>query len=169
MTPREIKENYTIRDILDNHGIKYRGNRCKAVCHDSDRESAIFDKTRYTCFVCNKHLDVISLEMELSHTDFKTACRYISGEDLTKEDAYKLEIARQVRAQKEKEKKQLLCEQRKALDQVAHSNTVIRAMESIKPEDMTENNWKLLFRAINVGQKYGLLSDELEAKITALK
>lgn len=104
MTKDEIKSRFTIADVLRSHNIPmYRGGRCKPICHDSDRKSknAAYRSDLYTCFVCNKSFDVIGLEMELSGCDFQTACRLISGEDLTSEEM--IERSRREAAQRAKE------------------------------------------------------------------
>lgn len=97
MTKDEIKAEYSIEDVLRRHGVPtYPGHRCKPICHDSAARSknAIYDRTRYTCFVCGIHHDIISLEMELSSCDFQTACRLISGEDLTPEQQHQQTVRR---------------------------------------------------------------------------
>lgn len=130
MTKEEIKDAYSIEDVLRRHGATiYPGHRCRPICHDAAARSknAVYDRTRYTCFVCNIHHDVISLEMELSHCDFQTACRLISGEDLTPEQRIDRSHrqAEQLARRAEKERKDE--EHRKLVERLCELNKIIDA------------------------------------------
>lgn len=135
MTKDEIKRYYKVPEILRKHGIELKHGRCKAVCHSGDNLTAAYRDDLYTCFKCNLSLDVIGLEMLLSSCDFVTACKLISGEELTKADEYKLKVMKAQemlnKAKKDKEVKQEIATRA----ELRRANTVIRATEKFTDFD----------------------------------
>lgn len=132
MTKEEIKTRYTIEDVLKRHGVQlYGGHRCKPFCHDSASRSknAAYNSQMYTCFVCNIHYDVIALEMELSSCDFQTACRLISGEDLTKEQQHAVDRRKALQRLEEIRKAKEAKAEMEIRRRLRRANTVLKVID----------------------------------------
>ena len=80
MTVREIKETYTMQDIVERYG--FRPNRAgfiKCPFHTDDTASLKIYKDSFYCFGCGKNGDVISFTMLMENVSFKDAFRILGG------------------------------------------------------------------------------------------
>ena len=100
-----------MRDILDRVNVTVnRGGFCKCVFHKEDTASMKVYRTGYYCFGCNKGGDIVSFVKDYCGLDFKEACKWISGEELSKQDKEQVTIARMRRNERLKKQKALQAE-----------------------------------------------------------
>jgi DNA primase len=115
-----IKESYSMRDILDRLNISInRNGYCKCVFHKEDTASMKVYENSYYCFGCNKGGDIVDFVKDYYGLDFKEACKWISGEELTKRSDFQIsaaKIRRQKKFEKEMQLKQELRTVNKAFD-----------------------------------------------------
>lgn len=79
-----IKSNYSMRDILDRCNISVnRSGFCRCVFHKEDTASMKIYREGFYCFGCNKGGDIIDFIKDYQGLDFKDACKWIAGEELT--------------------------------------------------------------------------------------
>ena len=79
MTSEEIKERVSVRDVLQEHGVKIRRNMCSCPFHsDHNPSMAIYDKT-VKCFSCGFSGDIFSLTQKLDNCSFKEAFLSLGG------------------------------------------------------------------------------------------
>ena len=79
MTSEEIKERVSVRDVLQEHGVKIRRNMCSCPFHkDLNPSMAIYDKT-VKCFSCGFSGDIFSLTQKLDNCSFKEAFLTLGG------------------------------------------------------------------------------------------
>ena len=79
MTSEEIKERVSVRDVLQEHGVKIRRNMCSCPFHKDLKPSmAIYDKT-VKCFSCGFSGDIFSLTQKLDNCSFKEAFISLGG------------------------------------------------------------------------------------------
>jgi hypothetical protein len=80
MTSEEIKERVSVRDVLQQHGIKVRRNMCSCPFHkDVNPSMAVYEKSVY-CFSCHFSGDVFTLTQALDNCSFKEAFLSLGGE-----------------------------------------------------------------------------------------
>lgn len=73
-----------MRDILDRCGIPVNRNGfCRCVFHKEDTASMKIYREGFYCFGCNKGGDIIDFIKDYQGLDFKDACKWIAGEELT--------------------------------------------------------------------------------------
>lgn len=79
MTSEEIKERVSVRDVLQQHGIKVRRNMCSCPFHkDINPSMAVYEKSVY-CFSCHFSGDVFTLTQALDNCSFKEAFLALGG------------------------------------------------------------------------------------------
>lgn len=79
MTSEEIKERVSVRDVLQQHGIKIKRNMCSCPFHkDTNPSMAVYDKA-VKCFSCGFSGDIFSLTQEMDHCSFKEAFISLGG------------------------------------------------------------------------------------------
>ena len=79
MTSEEIKERVSVRDVLQQHGVKIRRNMCSCPFHkDNDPSMAVYEKSVY-CFSCHFSGDVFTLTQALDNCSFKEAFIALGG------------------------------------------------------------------------------------------
>lgn len=100
-----LKSSYSMRDILDRCNIKVdRSGFCKCVFHKGDNTASMkIYKNSFYCFGCNKGGDIIEFVKLYQGLDFKEACKWISGEDLSRRSKDMITAAT-IRRNKRKEK-----------------------------------------------------------------
>ena len=80
MTLEEIKENVTMRDVMDKYQIKVsRSNMCCCPIHKEKHPSMKVYKDSFCCFSCGAHGDIFNLVQEVEKCDFKTAFIILGG------------------------------------------------------------------------------------------
>ena len=101
-----IKSSYSMRDILDRLNIPInRSGFCKCPLHKEDTASMKVYESGYYCFGCNKGGDIVDFVKRYHGLDFKEACKWISGEELSGRSNQQIsaaKIRRQKRIEKEK-------------------------------------------------------------------
>ncbi len=82
MTSEEIKETYTMRDILDRYGIRQpnRAGFIQCPFHSGDRDPSmkIYEKD-YHCFGCGATGDIFTFVQKMEDVGFKEAFRILGG------------------------------------------------------------------------------------------
>ena len=97
-----IKSSYSMRDILDRLNIPInRNGYCKCVFHKEDTASMKVYERSYYCFGCNNGGDIVDFVKKYHGLDFKEACKWISGEELSKLTDLQISAAR-IRREKKK-------------------------------------------------------------------
>lgn len=95
MTVEEIKDKYSMMDILNRLNITVKKGFCNCPLHLGDRTASfrVYDNSFY-CFGCGKGGDVITFAKLYNRMTFKDACEWISGEELSAKGRIALEAAR---------------------------------------------------------------------------
>lgn len=109
MTVEDIKERFSMREILDRCNIQIeRGGFCKCVFHKGDNEPSmkIYDKSYY-CFGCQETGDVITFVQKYNGLSFKDACEWISGEELSDRTRRQIAVAKIKRKSTDKDRQEL--------------------------------------------------------------
>ena len=117
MTREELKQKYSMRDIVERYGIHpNRSGFIHCPFHNGDKGASmkIYDRD-YHCFGCGANGDIFSFVQGMEHCDFKTAYLILGGSygesstqaKLARYHAEKEQIMRQKKAMKEKRKKEL--------------------------------------------------------------
>lgn len=79
MTSEDIKERVSVRDVLQEHGVKIRRNMCSCPFHkDTNPSMAIYEKT-VKCFSCGFSGDVFALTEKMDNCSFKEAFLSLGG------------------------------------------------------------------------------------------
>lgn len=82
MTAEEIKEKYSMRDILPLYGIHLnRGGYACCPFHNGDREPSlkVYQKDYY-CFACGASGDIFTFVQEMDHLTFREAFQQLGGD-----------------------------------------------------------------------------------------
>ena len=95
MTVEEIKDQYSMMDILGRLNIPVKRGFCNCPLHKGDRTASfkVYDKSFY-CFGCGKGGDIITFARLYNNMSFKDACEWISREELSKQGKYALAVSR---------------------------------------------------------------------------
>lgn len=81
MTAEEIKQAYSMRDIVERYGVKVnRAGMCCCPIHGEKNPSMKIYKDSFNCFACGAHGDIFTFVQKLDHCDFKTAFYSFGGE-----------------------------------------------------------------------------------------
>ena len=116
----EIKEKYSMMDILNRLNVPVKKGMCNCMLHAGDHTASlkVYPKSFY-CFGCGKGGDIITFVEEYNHMNFQEACEWISGEKLTAQGRRALSVAqikREAQEAKKKKIKQQLSEMEIAID-----------------------------------------------------
>lgn len=80
MTSEEIKEKYSMTDIIGRYGCKpNRAGFIPCPFHQEKTASLKIYKTSYYCFGCGANGDIFSFIQELEHVEFKEAFYILGG------------------------------------------------------------------------------------------
>lgn len=111
MTKEEIKELYSMRDILDRYGLQ-QPNRAGVICcpfHQGDREASmkIYPKD-FNCFACAANGDIFTFVMMMEDIPFREAFQKLGGTYGHESGLSKYQLQRQkvIRKQKRLETEQ---------------------------------------------------------------
>ena len=124
MTVEEIKQQYSMREIVEKYGIKVnRVGFCSCPFHSGDREPSmkIYAKD-YHCHACGANGDIFTFVEKMDNVDFKTAYLSLGGEYKAKSDYQHKLFQYRIQKRKETEEKKKQEEERERL----------QAIESIK-------------------------------------
>jgi DNA primase len=95
MTVEEIKDKFSMLDILNRLNIPVKKGFCNCPLHAKDHTASfkVYDKSFY-CFGCGAGGDVITFIKLYNNMSFKDACEWISGEELSSKGRIAQEAAR---------------------------------------------------------------------------
>lgn len=82
MTKEEIKETYSMRDIVERYGFHpNRAGFIRCPFHEGDRQASLkVYQNSFFCFSCGAHGDIFDFVMRIDDVDFKTAFQGLGGE-----------------------------------------------------------------------------------------
>lgn len=107
MTKDDIKQQYTMADILARYGLRTdRKGFCRCPFHQGDREASMkIYKNDFHCFGCGANGDIFTFIQLMDGVDFKTAFMSLGGTyEYTQEGHRKAQIAAyRVKKQRETE------------------------------------------------------------------
>ena len=122
MTTDEIKKSVSMREIIEQYGIKVNGHGfCCCPFHKEKTASMKVYKTSYNCFGCGANGDIFSFVMGMDHCDFKTAYKALGGSYKAKSDHQRNLYQYHLQKRKEKEIKRqqrLIHEKREMIEEV---------------------------------------------------
>lgn len=113
MTSEEIKQNLTMREVVEQNGIRIdRKGFCCCPFHNEKTASMKIYKDSFHCFGCGANGDIFTFTQQLNNCDFKTAFLLLGGTYKHMTNNAKIRAnTRRERALKEKER-QLKAEQK---------------------------------------------------------
>jgi DNA primase len=80
MTSDELKRSISMREAVEQYGIKVNGHGfCCCPFHKEKTASMKIYKDSYNCFGCGANGDIFSFVMGMEHCDFKTAFKSLGG------------------------------------------------------------------------------------------
>ena len=109
MTVDEIKQAYSMRDIVEQYGIKInRAGFCSCCFHSGDRTPSmkIYQKD-FHCHACGANGDIFTFVQQMDGCSFKEAYLKLGGEYDKKSDWQRKKFQYQLQQKKEKERKEL--------------------------------------------------------------
>lgn len=108
MTSGELKEQYTMRDVLSRYGLQPdRQGFIHCPFHKGDRDASmkIYERD-FHCFGCGAHGDIFTFIQKMENCDFKTAFYSLGGVYEKPTFKSKLSVYRSENAKKMKAKQQ---------------------------------------------------------------
>lgn len=139
MTAEEIKQTYSMREIVERYGVQVkRDGMCCCPIHGERHPSMKVYKDSYHCFSCGSNGDVFTFVQKMENCDFKTAFYLLGGE--YQKDHRTSQITA-YRAQKAREKREK--EEQKRKDEVKKNNTMIHATRELffRSEPLSDDWW----------------------------
>lgn len=146
MKLEEIREKYSMRDILDRCNVKVVKGFCSCPFHKGDRTPSmkVYAKSFY-CFGCNTGGDVIKFAELYHNLSFEDACEWISGEKLSYKTKRQIVSASMRRQAIEKKRKQLTDELRKVNTSFSGLWQTCLSVDPLSEEwKNTYNKWQYL-------------------------
>lgn len=106
MTVDEIKERYSMQDIMGRYGLHpNRAGFITCPFHRGDHTASMkIYKDSFHCFGCGAGGDVFAFIQKMDHCDFKTAFYALGGTYRKPDDSSKLAVYRHKRAREKKER-----------------------------------------------------------------
>lgn len=128
MTVDEIKQTYSMREIVERYGIQVkRDGMCSCPFHGADKHASMkIYKDSFHCFACGANGDIFTFIQKMDNCDFKTAFYSLGGE--YGNDHRQAKIAK-YRAEKAREKQEL--KKQKIRDRIERNNTLIHATREL--------------------------------------
>ncbi len=108
MTVEEIKQTYSMRDILEKYGIRVnRSSFASCPFHTGDRTPSlkIYDKDFY-CFACGAHGDIFTFVQKMDNLTFREAFQSLGGSYEKQNTAARMRIYHARKAREMAEKKE---------------------------------------------------------------
>ncbi|MCI9658719.1 MAG: DNA primase [Lachnospiraceae bacterium] len=139
MTVEEIKERYSMRDVLSLYGIQiHRNGYINCPFHTGDRTPSlkVYQKDFY-CFACGAHGDVISFVQQMDHLTFKEAFQLLGGDFKPSGMGMRMNLyhARKKRDMNKKQQAAFWKEVKKNLDTIAELREKLSMLEPFSEED----------------------------------
>ena len=109
MTVDEIKQTYSMREIVEQYGIKInRAGFCSCCFHSGDRTPSmkIYQKD-FHCHACGKNGDIFTFVQQMDGCSFKEAYLKLGGGYENKSDWQRKKFQYQLQKKKEKAKREL--------------------------------------------------------------
>lgn len=95
MKIEDIKAKYSMFDILARYNINVKRGFCKCPFHKGDNTPSMkVYKDGFYCFGCGAGGDIIKFVQLHDRLKLDDACKWISGEELTRRTKYQLAVAR---------------------------------------------------------------------------
>jgi DNA primase len=141
-----IKSSYPMRDILDRLNISInRSGFCKCPFHKEDTASMKVYESGYYCFGCNKGGDIVDFVQSYHGLDFRDACKWISGEELSLRSDIQISAAN-IRRLKHKEKENRLRQELRQVNEELTGlwNKYLIAKPLSDEQAKTYNKWQIL-------------------------
>lgn len=79
MTAEEIKQAFSMREVVERYNIKIKRGMCCCPFHGEKRPSMKIYKDSYHCFACGANGDIFSFIQNMDNCDFKTAFYSLGG------------------------------------------------------------------------------------------
>lgn len=118
MTSDEIKQNLSMRDVVQQYGITVnRSGMCCCPFHGERHASMKIYKDSYNCFACGANGDIFTFVQNMDGVDFKTAFLTLGGsyKKLSNREKVTAKITRNVAAAKRNDRAKVETELREAL------------------------------------------------------
>lgn len=134
MTKEEIKQQYSMRDIVARYGLQpNRAGFIRCPFHQGDRTASMKLYARdFHCFGCGANGDIFTFAQLMEHCDFKTAFLMLGGE--YKEPSFQLKMAvYRARKQREDRDRKASAERQKLLDNILLISVFRRFVEWLPP------------------------------------
>ncbi len=88
MTVEEIKETYSMKDIVERYGYRVNGKGfMPCPFHNEKTASMKIYKSSYCCYGCHKAGDIFSFVQEIEGIDFREAYKELGGDYDNNEDS----------------------------------------------------------------------------------
>lgn len=136
MTVEEIKDKYSMKDILGMYGIEAgRGGFICCPFHDGDRDPSlkVYRKDFY-CFGCGTSGDIFTFIQMMDHLTFQEAFRRLGGDPMDAGARMRAYHARKAREMKEKERSRAWKRIRDNLDAISDLRERIPHLEPFSDE-----------------------------------
>lgn len=136
MTVEEIKDKYSMKDILGMYGIEAgRGGFICCPFHDGDRDPSlkVYQKDFY-CFGCGASGDIFSFVQMMDNLTFQEAFRRLGGDPMDAGARMRAYHAKKAREMKEKENKRAWKRIRNNLDAISDLRERIPRLEPFSDE-----------------------------------
>lgn len=136
MTREEVKQAYSMRDILSRYGLHpNRSGFLNCPFHQGDRTASLkIYKDSFYCFGCGASGDIFRFIMLMDHCDFKTAFMELGGtyEKVSDNDRrHKLRDLEIQRRKREREKQEKLARIRELSKDIDIYRTAIQKLEPL--------------------------------------
>lgn len=143
MTVDEIKQTYSMRDVLSRYGLQAkRDGMISCPFHGEDRHASMkVYKDSFHCFACGVNGDIFTFIQKMDNCDFKTAFYQLGGEYVKD---HKQSRMAQYHAQKAREKRER--EERKLKTEIRKNDTMIHATRELmkQAEEGSDEFWDYL-------------------------
>ena len=140
MTVDEIKQTYSMREIVERYGIKVkRDGMCSCPFHGADKHASMkIYKDSFHCFACGKNGDIFTFVQNMDNCDFNTAFYSLGGEYQKPTKASKTALYRMRKARKKRER-----EEQKKKELIVKNNTMIHASRELmrQSEPLSDDWW----------------------------
>lgn len=139
MTVDEIKQAYSMREIVERYGVNVRRDgMCCCPIHGEKRASMKVYKDSFHCFSCQANGDIFKFVQMMDKCDFKTAFMSLGGtyEKPTKESRMALKLIERDRKKRERE-------EQKKKELIVKNNTLIHASRELmrQSEPLSDDWW----------------------------
>lgn len=140
MTVEEIKQTYSMNDILSQYGIVVKHNMCRCPFHGIDRHPSMqVFKDGFKCHTCNAHGDIFSFVMLKENCSFKEAFIILGGTYEHKDTKTKQKLMLK-RFDRQKKRKNRVVSGKKEFKSFL-SDTITKCQELIRDKEPYSDEW----------------------------